>query len=362
MLKTSFLLCCLTGATLAAQTAVRTELAKVTSRPADQIIELPAEIAPYLATAIQARVAGYVERVLVDRGSIVKQGQLLIQLSAPEMRAQVAAAQSNVSLAKAEASQAVAQLAAVQSTYERTKKAAETPGAIAGNELIQAEKQRDAAQSLVNSRKGATQSAEEAVRALEDMRSYLRVVAPFDGIITDRLVHPDALVQAHAQPPLLNLQQISRLRITVPVPEQYVAELVRGASVSFRVPAFPDRVFRGKIARTAHSLDEKTRTMNVELDFLNKDRTLAPGMYPTVNWPVRSRQPALFVPASSVVTTTARVFVIKDSGGRATWIGVRKEQTAGDQVQVSGPLHPGDRIVLRATDEIREGTVLESAH
>ena len=170
MLKTSFLLCCLTGATLAAQTAVRTELAKVTSRPADQIIELPAEIAPYLATAIQARVAGYVERVSVDRGSIVKQGQLLIELSAPEMRAQVAAAQSNVSLAKAEASQAVAQLAAVQSTYERTKKAAETPGAIAGNELIQAEKQKDAAQSLVNSRKGATQSAEEAVRALEDMR------------------------------------------------------------------------------------------------------------------------------------------------------------------------------------------------
>src|SRR6185312_7517085 len=184
MLKVNFLLVCAAIAAMAAQAPGRTEFATVVSRPAEQTVELPAEIAPYLATAIQARVAGYVERVLVDRGSIVTQGQLLVQLSAPEMRAQVAAAQSNVSLATADTAQAEAQLAAAQSTYERTKKAAETPGAIAGNELIQAEKQRDAAQSLVNSRKGAAHSAEGAVRALEDMQLYLRVVAPFNGIIT----------------------------------------------------------------------------------------------------------------------------------------------------------------------------------
>jgi membrane fusion protein (multidrug efflux system) len=361
MPKTSFLLFSL-ATVITAQTPTRTQFATVVSHPAQQTVDLPAEIAPYLTTTVEARVAGYVERVLVDRGSIVSQGQLLVELSAPEMSAQIAAARSNVSLAKAEESQAEAQFAAAQSTYERMKKAAETPGAISGNELIQMEKQKDAAQSLVHSRQGAVQASRQSLRALEDMQSYLRVTAPFDGVITERLVHPGALVQAGNQTPLLKLQQILRLRITVPVPEQYVGEIVRGAAVPFRVPAFPDRTFRGKIARVAHSLDEKTRTMNVELDFLNQNRTLAPGMYPTVNWPVRSRHNALFVPAASVVTTTARVFVIKDEDGKARWIDVRKEQATGDQVQVSGAIHAGDRIVLRATDEIREGAPLENAH
>jgi membrane fusion protein, multidrug efflux system len=360
MLRNSLLVLFLAGVTTAAQTTVRTELAKVSARRTQRTVDLPAEIAPYLATAIEARVAGYVETVLVDRGSPVKKGQLLIQLTAPEMTANVAAAQSNVSLAQADESQAEAQLEAVQSTYDGTKKAAETPGAIAGNELTQAQKQRDAAQSLVNARKGATRAAENALQALLDTQSYLHVTAPFDGIITDRFVHPGALVQANVQTPLLNLQQISRLRVTVPVPEQYAGEIIRGAVVSFHVPAFPQRAYTGKVARIAHSLDEKTRTMSVELDVVNRDRTLAPGMYPTVHWPVETRRPVLLVPASSVVTTTERVFVIKEEDGHALWVDVRKAETSGDQMEVSGHLKAGDLVVLRGTDEIREGTILQS--
>ena len=104
------------------------------------------------ASPLHAKVAGYVERVLVDRGSVVKQGDLLVELSAPEMTAQIAEAESKVQAAEADRLQAEAQLAAAQSTYERLKKAAETPGAIAGNELVQAEKQVEAAQALVRSR------------------------------------------------------------------------------------------------------------------------------------------------------------------------------------------------------------------
>ena len=147
------------------------DLAPVVSKPVSRTVELPGEILPFLTVSLHARVAGYVDRVLVDRGSIVKQGDLLAELSAPEMTAQIAEAQSKVQAAEADRLQAEAQLAAAQSTYDRTKMAAETPGAIAGNELILAEKQVEAAKALLNSRQQARRAAESAVRALEDLQA-----------------------------------------------------------------------------------------------------------------------------------------------------------------------------------------------
>src|SRR5215831_16159925 len=116
------------------------EMAVVTSKPVSRIVTLPGEIQPFLNVSLRARVSGYVDRVLVDRGSVVKEGELLVELSAPEMKAQIAEAESKAQAAQAELTQAEAQLAASQSTYDRMKKAAETPGAIASNELIVAEK------------------------------------------------------------------------------------------------------------------------------------------------------------------------------------------------------------------------------
>jgi len=113
-------------------------LVPVVSKTASRTVELPGELQPYLTVDVHARIAGYVERVLVDRGSYVKQGQLLAQLSAPELKAQIAEAESKIQAAESERAQAEAQLTAAQSTSDRLKKAAETPGAIAGNELVQA--------------------------------------------------------------------------------------------------------------------------------------------------------------------------------------------------------------------------------
>jgi hypothetical protein len=101
--------------------------------------------------------------------------------------------------------------------------------------------------------------------------------------------------------------------------------------------------------------------MAVELDVINRDGSLAPGMYPTVKWPVRRSRPALFVPRTSVVTTTERTFAIRDRGGQAEWVDVKKGVTDGDLVEVIGNLKPGDRVVRRATDEIREGTPIQVA-
>jgi membrane fusion protein, multidrug efflux system len=330
------------------------------SRPVSETITLPGEFAPYLSVALHAKVAGYVERVQVDRGSEIKQGDLLAVLTAPEMTAQIAEAESKVQAAEGERLQAKAQLAAAQATYDRMKKAAETPGALAENELIQAEKQVEADQALVSARGQAARAAQQSAAALKDLQSYLKITAPFDGVVTDRLLHPGALVGPPTDPVLLVIQQVSRLRLVVAVPEEDTGGIVRDGRVEFTVPAYPDRVFSGTVARISHALDAKTRTMPVELDVQNRDGVLAPGMYPSVRWPVRRSRPGLFVPKTSVVTTTERTFVIRNQNGRAQWVDVREGKSQGDAVEVFGGLRTGDSVVLHATDEIREGADLPS--
>jgi RND family efflux transporter MFP subunit len=338
-----------------AQTAA---LAPVLSKPVSRTVDLPAELLPFLTVSLHAKLPSYVERILVDRGSVVKQGDLLVALTAPELKTQIAEAESKVQAAESDRRQAEAQLAAVQSTFDHLKKAAETPGAIAGNELILAEKQVDAMQELVRSRRQATTAAQSVVEARKELEGYLTITAPFDGVVTDRFAHPGALAGPGADTPLLVVQQVAHLRLVVPVPEEDVGGVAAGASVPFRVPAYPERKYTGTVARIAHALDPKTRTMPVELDVFNRDGSLAPGMYPTVSWPVRRSNPALFVPRTSVVTTTERTFVIRNQNGRAEWVDVKKGAAEGDLIEVIGNLHAGDMVVRRGTDELREGAAI----
>ena len=333
------------------------ELTAVIAKPVARTIQIQGELTPYLTVSLHAKVNGYVEQVLVDRGSAVRRGETLVELSAPELKAQVSGAESRVETAEAERAQAVAQLAAAQSTYDRLKKANETPGAIAGNELVLAEKQLEAARSLVQARQQAKRVAEATVQEQRDTLAYLRITAPFDGVVTERAVHPGALV-GPGTAGLLTIQQISRLRLVAAVPEEHTSAIAHGANVQFRVPAFADRAFTGKIARNSHTVDPKTRTMSIELDVSNSDGALAPGMYATVSWPVRRSQAALYVPRTAVVTTSERTFVVRNREGRAEWVDVKKGAADGELVEVIGSLRSGERIVKRATDEIREGSTL----
>ena len=339
------------------QSPAHVEMAKVESHSSARTVPLTAELAPFLQTDIEARSPGYVEKVLVDRGSPVHKGQLLVQLSAPEINSQTSASEANLHQAEAEVAQAEAQAAAAKSTAAKLQEAAKTPGAVAGNELLQAEKQRDAAQALVDSRKAGVRTAKEHLQASQAMESYLRVTAPFDGMITDRFVNPGMLING-GHTPMLKLQQVAHLRLIVPVPETYTGSVMKGMSAVFHVPARPGRSYTAKVARIPNALDQQSRAMMVELDVFNKDGSLAPGMYPTVDWPVSAGESLLYVPATSVVTTTERTFVIASVNGRAHWIDVRKGPTAGENVSVRGQLSTGQTVVKRATDEIREGTPL----
>jgi RND family efflux transporter MFP subunit len=252
-------------------------------------------------------------------------------------------------------------LGAAQDTADRLAKAAQTPGAIAGNELVQAQAQVDAAKALVASKLQASQASLAALHAQKDLETYLRITAPFDGVVTERLVHPGALVGPGTDPVLLVIEQQSRLRLVVAIPEEDSGGIARRARVDFHVPAYPGRTFAGIVARPSHSLDEKTRTMAVELDVNNPGSLLSPGMYATVKWPVKRSQPALWVPKTSVVTTTERTFVIRDRNGLAEWVDVSQGVSDGDLVQVIGDLSAGDMVVRRATDEIRQGSPIKAA-
>ncbi len=129
-----------------------------------------------------------------------------------------------------------------------------------------------------------------------------------------------------------------------------------GTKVNFTVPAFPGESFSGVVERIGQSLDERSRTMPVELDVANRAGRLASGMFAHIVWPVRRPQPTLFVPPSAVATTTERTFVIRIGAGVVEWVDVQRGAAMGDLVEVFGPLAQGDQVALRGTDELRPGT------
>ncbi|MBI3665373.1 MAG: efflux RND transporter periplasmic adaptor subunit [Acidobacteria bacterium] len=336
------------------------DVVEVVSKRPERTIRLPGEFMPYLSVAVYPKVTGFLETVMVDRGSIVKKDQILARLVAPELKAQLAEAQSKRQAVEAQRVEAEAKLLAEQSTYERLKAAAATPGVVAGNDLVLAEKAVEAARARVRSVESSTKAAQDAAQAIEEIERYLEVTAPFDGVITERKVHPGALVGPAGGPgaamPMFHLEQISRLRLVVAVPEVDLAGIATGARVSFTAPAYPAETFYGTIARPARSVDVKTRSMPVELDVQNADGRLAPGMFPEVAWPVRRSRPSLYVPPSAVVVTTERTFLIRVSQGKAEWVNVARGAPAGDLIEVFGALAAGDRIVRRGSDELRAGT------
>jgi len=366
-------------------------VATVESRELNRQVRLPGELQAYQDTALYAKVPGFVEVINVDRGSVVKRGQLLARLRAPELdaqrseaiarvraaRAQRVEAASKVSGIRAQRLEAEAKLAADEDTYRRMKSASATPGVVAGNDLEIAQRAAEAGRARIqlwyDNEKAAQAQAKaleeneralgEAARSSQNIEAYLCITAPFDGVITERNVHQGSLASpssSPANPPMLRLQQISRLRLVVPVPEANVSSIAIGAKISFTVPAFPGETFSCVVRRVSNALDEKTRTMPVELDVSNPNRRLAPGMVPEVIWPVSRPRPSMFVPPSAVATTTERIFVIRIRDGVTEWVDVKRgasmSENGKDLVEVFGDLSPGDQIALRGTDELRAGT------
>jgi RND family efflux transporter MFP subunit len=261
--------------------------------------------------------------------------------------------------AEAQLSAARAKADADRSTFDRLKSASATPGVVAGNDVVIAEKAAEASQNQVVAAQQGVEAARHALNAISDIEGYLRVTAPFAGVIAERNIHPGALVgpsTTSSTAPLLRLVDTNRLRLLVPVPEAYTTELPTGTEIQFSVAAHPEQTFSGKVARVAQVVDVTTRTMAVELDVTNGDGRLAPGTFCQVRWPVRRSSPSLFVPSASVATTTNRTFVIRIRSGKTEWVDVRTGLSSGPLVEVFGDLKAGDTVAGRGTDELRPGT------
>ncbi|TXH23642.1 MAG: efflux RND transporter periplasmic adaptor subunit [Elusimicrobia bacterium] len=318
----------------AAPTRSPLETAKVETQIIKAQIGLQGELVPYETVALYARVQGFVDRISVDRGSPVKAGQVLVQIHAPELLAQRAEAE-----AKAHADDL---------TQKRLRTAASTPGAVSKQELDQAD--------------AAYRASASRVAALRAQEQYLVVRAPFDGVVTERNVHPGALVgppPAPSVPPILRVEQLARLRLTIAVPEAYASTITQGAMITFSVRAWPRDKFSAPVARSAHAIDPKTRTMAVELDVNNADARLASGMFAQVTWPVVRTAPSLLVPVSAVVRTTERTFVDRVRDGVVEQVAVQFGLPQSERVEVFGALQDGDVILKRGREDLPNGSPIE---
>jgi RND family efflux transporter, MFP subunit len=309
---------------------------------------LPAQLLPFESVDLYPKVTGFIEQIQVDRGSQVTKGELLARLSAPELMAKSKQAAATAAAAKAK-------LASDRATYERTAAAARTPGAVAENAL-------DVARQLLAADRDQADADAQAARAAQILTSYLAIRAPFDGVITKRYLHPGALVGPSTQTgqPILHLVMNHLLRLTVAVPENAVQAAKVGQPFTFTVPYLPGETFRTKIARMADAVDPHTYTMAIEADIRNTGDRLIPGSFVSVQWPVQRAQASLWVPATAVTNNQERNFVIQVEHGRAHWVDVRVGRSVAGSTEVfAAQLHPGDLIIRRATDTIRNGASVQ---
>jgi membrane fusion protein, multidrug efflux system len=338
---------------------------QVISRRLDIEIKLPGELQPYEEVRVFPRVSGFVKWIGVDRGSVVKQGQLIALLTAPEIVAQKAEAQAKLLSAENQRIASEARLAADESTYERLKVASKTPGVISDEELETSQKMAEADRARVVALRNTADAARANLRSAAEMESYLRITAPFDGVVTKRNVHPGALVGpgsgSGTQPSMLRIEQVAHLRLVVAIPEIYVGGVQKGTKVSFTVPAFPGRTFSGTVARIADSMDVATRTMPVEMDVWNPSGELHSGMFPEVHWPVHRTQPTLFVPQSAVGRSMDQSYVILIRDGHAEQVDVKTGGTVGDLTEVFGQINAGDTVAVHASEDLRPGMAV-AAH
>jgi len=309
-------------------------------------LQIPGELTPYQQVSLYAKINSYVKNYLVDVGSEVRKGQLMIVLEAPEINSQLASARARIK-------QQEAIYLASNATYGRLFNTAKTPGTIAQNDIEQADARRKADMANIDAAKASYQEVSSNLQ-------YLQIRAPFDGVVSERNASMGAYVGPGGKGsdlPLFVVQQQKKLRLVISVPELSTGSLSNQEEVGFTVRAIPNQQFTAKIKRSAGALDAKLRSERLEMDVENPKKVLLPGMYAEVNVPLKSHDSTFVIPKTALVQSTEKVFVVRvDQNHRAQWIDVQKGIQSKDVVEVySKDLHLGDKLVKVATDEIRDG-------
>ena len=340
-----------------APTAVMT--VAVVSKKLETVVALPAQLTPYEQVDIYPKVTGFVQAVTVDRGSHVQRGQVLVRLTAPELNSQRSQTEAGVRAAQSQLATAQAKLTSDNGTYLHMVAASKTPGVLAENDVSVAGQTVLADKSAVDAAEQNVSAARDALKGVSQTASYLTINAPFAGVVTTRNLHPGALIGPASglggTTPILQIADDRRLRLVVPIPEAQVGDIKVGQPASFSVPAYPGQTFKAPIRRISREIDEKSRTMPVELDVQNPDGKLSAGSFTTVSWPVKRGYPTLFVPTSAVTSDQQHTFVIRVKNNQAEWVTVQTGQSVAGDIEVFGDLNAGDQVVKAASDAVHSG-------
>jgi len=314
--------------------------------PPTEEITLPGGTQPYISSPIYARTNGYLLKWFFDIGARVKKGELLAVIDTPELdkqleqaRADLQTAKSNLALAKITADRWQSLINTRSVSQQSTDQAVENLGAM----------------------QASVDSYAANVHRLEDLVSFEKVYAPFDGIITVRNTDIGWLIDAGANPPsseLFQLAEIGTLRIFVAVPQVYSRVARNGAPATITLDEFPNRTFRGKVTRTSNSIDLASRTLNTEVDVDNPTGQLLPGAYVKVHLKLPGQTHAVTIPSNTLLFRSEglRAGVVRN--GRAQLVPITIGRDYGATVEVVSGLSPTDAVIVNPSDSLISGAAV----
>ncbi len=351
---------------------------RVHAAPAESTIEFPCQTLPMVETPVYARADGYIKARPVDIGNRVKKGDLLFEIETPELDQQIDQAQATLAKSKAALMQYRASLGAVQSNLKLAEVTAKRwknltdKGVFARQDLDEKTAALELAQANVKSAEENVRAAESSVSAsdanvkrLQDMKTFDRLVAPFDGVITFRAVQSDigTLITAgntSSSRELMRVAQINVLRVFVSIPQTYAGLIHDGLPASLVVDERPGHLFRTKVDGITHSVETDSRTMLAVLLIKNDDELLLPGMYARARFELPHAVNALMLPADGLILPKeGPEAAVVDADHKVHFKKITLGRDYGAEIEVLSGLSEGDLVVLSPTDAVREGVTVE---
>jgi RND family efflux transporter MFP subunit len=310
--------------------------------PLEELI-LPGNTQAFSDTPIFARTNGYLKRWYFDIGAHVKRGDLLAEIETPEIDKQL--------------QQARAELATAQANHHLADTTAARWQFLLESDSV-SKQETDEKIADLSARKATVDSNASNVRRLEDLQSFQKVYAPFDGILTARNTDVGALIDAGANSAgkeLFHLAAINTLRVFVAIPEVYSRAALTGAAAFLTLDEFPGRSFRGILARTSNSIDQASHTLLTEVDVPNPDGRLLPGAYVSVHFKMPQTVRSVVVPSNTLLFRSEglRVALVRD--GQVQLAPVKIGRDYGSTVEVISGLRAGDDVVLDPADSLISG-------
>jgi RND family efflux transporter MFP subunit len=332
-------------------------VAKARAASPTMSISLPGTTLAFAAANIFARANGYIETRKVDIGDHVKAGDLLARITAPEQDHQVSQAEATLAQMQAQLQQTIASRDLAQVTNDRdsqlVKKGWVTPQQGDTDRLT-----LDAQNAAIAVGKSNIEAQKAFVQVLKQQQDYQKVVAPFDGVVTQRSVDAGSLVQSGSTL-MFSLMQSDVIRTQVYVPQDAAIGVAPGVEAEVHVPEIPGRSFPGKVTRTARALAPGTRTLLTEVDIPNPDGALSPGMYVSVELHIPRKTPTIVVPADAVVFGSDGLQVAVDDHGVARFHKVTVLRDMGTEIEVSDGIKAGDALILRPSVALADGSKVQ---